>query len=177
MLYLRSDTWVTHSLTVLLRAHVRPSNSLAPQVLSAQCVLFLALLLQLWCRPYACQLLNRLQVLSLVVLMGTAYALMAPALNQGLVPGLAADSQQSVAVTAAALSVAGALNLAVVAAFLYHLVQEGRRMVVSALDKQGKGHVTLADVKAYFVGVVRSVAWRTSGAQQQVGRGRPAPQN
>ena len=77
---------------------------------------------------------------------------------------MAADSQQSVAVTAAALSVAGALNLAMVAVFLYHLVHEGRRVVVFALDKDGKGHVTLADVKAFLEGVAqRAVGYAQAG--------------
>lgn len=138
-------------------------------MLAVQCVIFVALLLQLWCRPYAHAPLNRLQVASLVVLVATTFALMAPALNEALAPWLGADSPQSVGVTAAALAFAGVLNLGVLAAFVRALVIEGRHLVVSALDKDGKGHVTLSDVRAYAAGLLRSVVAEVRGSVSWLG--------
>lgn len=107
--------------------------------------MFAALLLQWRCHPYGCRMLDTLQVASLVALTGTTLALMAPALNQAMAPALGANSPQSIAVTAAALSVAGALNLAVLVAFIFALVMEGRRALIAAVDAQGKGRVTWAE--------------------------------
>ena len=112
-------------------------------MLSAHLIVFCAGLLQLRCHPYACRMLDTLQAASLAVLAATTIALMAPALNQAMAPGLGADSQQSIAVTAAALAVAGALNLAVLVGLLYTLVLEGRRvlLLVWPAGRQGDIHL------------------------------------
>lgn len=93
-------------------------------------------------------MLDTLQAASLAGLTGTSLALMAPALHQAAAPGLGGGSQPSVAVTAVSLVAAGALNLGVLAAFFYALALEGHRALLLAFDKDGKGRVTWADVRA-----------------------------
>ncbi|KAI8467434.1 MAG: hypothetical protein J3K34DRAFT_523752 [Monoraphidium minutum] len=119
------------------------------QVMAAQCTFFLSLILQGNCHPYGCRMLDTLQSGSLYALTGTAFALMMPALDSVLAPSIGADPSRSTAVTAAALGLMGLLNLSVVGVFIYAMALEAKRMVVTTLDRDGKGHVTWADVRGF----------------------------
>ncbi|KIZ04125.1 hypothetical protein MNEG_3835 [Monoraphidium neglectum] len=114
------------------------------QVLAGHCVIFVALMLQVKCRPYGCQMLDRLQGTSLYALVGSCFALMMPALDS-ILTGDGLVSQSS-AVTGASLAIAGVLNVGVVLLFLCALYLEGRRMVVSAMDADGDGKVAVWEV-------------------------------
>ena len=123
----------------------------ALQVVLAQAVLFVALQLQWLFCPYACRMLDTMQRRSLFALIVTCFTLMAPALDGLMQPSLGGLPRTWVLYSA--LAVAGVVNLVVVALFLYAMALEGRRMALAVLDKDGKGHVTWGDVKAYAVGL------------------------
>ncbi|KAI8472269.1 MAG: hypothetical protein J3K34DRAFT_504194 [Monoraphidium minutum] len=119
------------------------------QVLAALGAFFVFLLVQSSCHPYGCIMLDTLQATSMFALSGTTFALMMPALDGVMAPSIGADPARSAAVTASALALMGLLNLAAVAAFLGAMALEGRRMFVATLDREGKGHVTWADVRGF----------------------------
>jgi hypothetical protein len=99
-------------------------------------------------------MLDTLQTSSLYAITGTCFALMAAALNEVMAPIVTTDATQSAAVGFVSLAVAGALNAAVVVAFVYAMVCEGHRAVLETLDVDGKGRVTLDDVRAFIDRVV-----------------------
>jgi len=99
-------------------------------------------------------MLDTLQTSSLYAITGTCFALMAPALNEVMAPTLSTDPTQSTAVTVSSLAIAGALNAGVVIAFCYAMLCEGKRLIMDRLDKDGKGHVTMADVRSFVMGAV-----------------------
>ena len=121
----------------------------APQIILAHAVLFVALLLQWHFCPYACLMLDTLQRVSLYALLATCYVLTVPALDSILQRGALPHPS----LLYSALAVAGLINISLVALFVYAMVIEGRRTALTVLDKDGKGHVTWCDVKAFAVGL------------------------
>lgn len=141
----------------------------APQILAVEFVLLISLATHMLCRPFNCRMLQTLQSMSLVVLVFTTATLMVPALDGLIAPSVGqppSDTAMWVGLGFTAL-----LNFAVVAVMLYAFIFELRRFAIDTIDKDGKGRLTWADLKAFVKG--NAPAWALDS--MELVRRRPPP--
>ncbi|KAI8472522.1 MAG: hypothetical protein J3K34DRAFT_519707 [Monoraphidium minutum] len=110
------------------------------QVLVALIIISLATVLQITFRPSGCNMLHTLQRASLYVLQATLFMLMLSNISE-----MATDAK----VVVAALGIAAALNVGLVAMFLYAFWTEVRRLVMVGLGKEPSDHMSCADLRRF----------------------------